>query len=89
MLIHVGQVHLASPRWGEVSAKQTERGPQLFHIPIQERHDLPSGASGIRGEMRGICSVCDPFAYCPQHRGVVVLAAAHIHEGIRGAGRRW
>ena len=58
----------------------------LLYIPIQERHDLPSSASGIRGEMSGIRPVGDSFAHCPQHRVIVVFAVAHIHEGVHCAG---
>ncbi len=58
-----------------------------LHVPIKERHDLPSRAGHIRREVGLIRPVGDLFAYCPQHRGVVILAAAHIHKGVRGAGR--
>ena len=59
----------------------------LFHIPVQEGHDLTPRTSVIRGEMGGIRSVGDAFSDCPQHRGVIVFAAAHIHEGIGAACR--
>lgn len=61
--------------------------PGSLHALIQEGHDLPAGAGGVRAEIVAAGAGGDALLDCPRHCISIVGLSGHIAEAVAGDSR--